>query len=621
MYGFEICVVCSCYVTSQCSKTNDCASCASVSVPSDVTIQHQYSITSLTVYLLCRLQQSIPSTSKSASLAMDTLSQEIIDQIASYLHWPRDTREQLLIVSKAFQNSVERKTLAKFYLRQGNTDNFLRLYSGERIRYLREVKFTSTFPTSQGDRNFSEGCREKPSDLLEKDELFTRQIGVLFSTLKSLEDRIGAEKMAGKLRLTIFPPRRSVDCRRCHHRVCVCWRVHLLNPGTLPQLCSIHTLKFKHRGWWSTTGWSHDSDSLDYQVPSKLDLRIMIDIASKLSKLERLKWKLDIFWDEMNSARRAERHYMQDWAGPHRDTRHDFAKAIDSVELPSSLKHVDLDFHRGAEDYMDQNEVRPNLVLPRHYDSFSSGLRMLSSQLVTLSLRIIADQTLFWPTDENAPNWPNLKYLHVEFTHYSPSGTWYFQGPQGEGSDTSPGYEITKAHYEPMEANSTDNEYDTKTRVGRYVTHTDTQFRIVPIERTLNPLLISFARAAACMPSLRKAVLCTCLEFNPRDIYDYYNDFLEEIEQKGGTNGDCNLMDWGIAYAKPGENIPIKGMGHTNCASRQFWWMTQDWRPDTTLCTLIHKIGAQQHGKEAIDHWASDQGHPWDTGRTLTRGL
>lgn len=550
---------------------------------------------------------------------MDKLSQELIDQITSYFDpaFDEDDLNQMLTVSRAFQNSVEKMMLAQYHLTEDNAENFLRQYTGERIHYLRYVQFLPTFPMASGDRNRDEGCREKSSELLEKDELFTRQIGVLFRTLKCIEDRVGAERIRGKLRLIIFAPRRAVTDFPCRHLVCVCWRVHLLHPETLPRLSLIHTLEFKDGMLFTPHSRLYtDPDAIEGHATSKLDLRILIDLASKIMSLEQLKCSFDAYFDGMHSAEESTRHFTQDWAGPHRDTRHDFARLLDSITLPS-LKRMNLNFNPRCDQSRDQREILPNLILPRQHHPFSTSLRVLSCQLETIVLRITADQTLFWPTDETIPHWPNLKYLNVFFYAYSPSGEWYFQGPQGEGSDTSSGYEITQAHYEPMEANATDRYYDGTEDTNYYEpSETKTQFRIVPIDKTLRPLLIAFAKAANNMPSLRKALLWTGLEFCPDDVYDYYKDLSTEISDAAQKSD----LGWGIAYAKPGEEVEMKGIGHKNCASRQFWWMTQDWRPDATLHSLFDKIGQFQHGNEAMHHWGSDQGQTWYR-RSLIDGL
>ena len=147
-------------------------------------------------------------------------------------------------------------------------------------------------------------------------------------------------------------------------------------------------------------------------------------------------------------------------------------------------------------------------------------------------------------------------------------------------------------------------------------TKTNAQFRIVPIDRTLRPLLTAFTKAANSMPSLQKALLWTGLEFSPDDVYNYYEELSIEIS-KAARQYD---LGWGIAYTKPGEDIEIKGIGHKDCASRQLWWMTQDWQPDTALHSLFDKIGRFQHGNQAIHHWGIAHGQKWFR-RSLFDGL
>jgi hypothetical protein len=540
---------------------------------------------------------------------MEKLSQELIDRITSFVSYA--DLDQVLTVSKAFQASVETTTLKKFTLKQDNVEKFLQLYTSDRIRHLRTVRFRSTFPMIKADYDVEhkeKGCREKPSDLAEKDRLFSQHIRFLFETLKDLEDKVGPEKLDGRLRLTIFPPSRAIDWS-CRHRDCVCWRVHLHAPETLPQLRSISYLCLKEGTHYDPLKRSHTNPDNTWSLAEpKLDLRIILDLASRLPSLERLKYRLISVYSGSHATNKSKRHYLKDWAGPHRDTRHDFARSVEHVKLPSSLKHLELNFYPRNDEYRDQRELLPKFVLPYQHDLFSSSLRLLSYQLESMVLRVKADNTLFWPTDGTTPYWPNLKRLEVKFTPDSPSGAWYFQGPQGEGSDAPPGYEITKAHYEPMDPNPTDEHYDEDPFWDAYIDQFCAQFRIVPMEKNLQPFLAAFAKAAACMPSLQKALLWTELEFEPSDIYDHYESLLAEIDD---SSLDRNELGWGIAYSKPKESLALENMGHENYASRQFWWMTGNWRPDETLQSMFHNIGQLEHGSEVLDHWASDYGHKW----------
>lgn len=85
-------------------------------------------------------------------------------------------------------------------------------------------------------------------------------------------------------------------------------------------------------------------------------------------------------------------------------------------------------------DWIDQRLAMPNLVKPEIYDPFSTSLRLLSYQLRTMSIRVVADETLFWTADNSTSSWPNLKSINVMFHVATPSGTWHFQGLPNVGS-------------------------------------------------------------------------------------------------------------------------------------------------------------------------------------------
>lgn len=547
---------------------------------------------------------------------MNVLPQELVDQICNYLD-PVDLK-QALTVSRTLQRSAERIFLKEFNLKETNAERFLQLYTGDRVRYLRHVRFMPTLPMVVCGRDGIplEYCRETPDDLSQKDKIFTCQIGFLFGTLKRLEGQTGYREAAEDLRLTIFPPRRAIDWP-CLHRKCICWRVHLLHPETLPPLFWVRDLLVTnddevYQGKFDIFARrDHPEPGIDTQVPSKLDLRILADLTSRLPNLECLECTLDFCHWGMTMDHEPTRHYAQEWAGPYRDTRHNFARSMDTITLPSSLRCVYLNFHRVLffEQGRDQREKLPNLVQPQQYDPFSTSLRLLSYNLERMVLVAMVDDTLFRATDGTIPHWPNLKYLDVMFLPTSPSGAEYFYGPRGEGYDTSPGYKITQAHYEPFERHPRDEYYD-------MMFHLQTrgiaaQFRVVPIEETLRPLLVSFANAAANMPMLRKAMLWTRLEFDPEEAYSYYEDREAEIQDKYGSQNERSELIWGIAYSKPGENFSLQGMGNKGCAARQLWWLTQEWQPDNSLRSVFQRIGQQEHGNEVIEHWASEDRHKW----------
>lgn len=78
----------------------------------------------------------------------------------------------------------------------------------------------------------------------------------------------------------------------------------------------------------------------------KVDLRVLVDLVSRLPRLELLGCKLlgaGSGWTTYYPSR-AIRYIAQDWAGPYRDSRNDFAKAIKTTALPLTLREARLDF-------------------------------------------------------------------------------------------------------------------------------------------------------------------------------------------------------------------------------------------------------------------------------------
>ena len=297
------------------------------------------------------------------------------------------------------------------------------------MQHLRTIKFQTNLPAldmdafKKNEETFRDNpCRDTVDELREMDEKFTRQIRFLFTTLHEFEQAGTLDGHRG-LELEIYTPTRAVDeSGFCLHRIFTSWRIHLISPEALPRLACIRSLLVQ------------SGNELEYgDVPNlpfrKPDLRIILDIAARLSDLRVLKcntggdeWIRGFDVEEASNS-------TQDWPGPRRDARHDFARAIEAGQLPD-LSHANLDFIypiRKA-DWVDQRLQMPNLVKPAIYDPFSSSLRLLSYQLRTMKLRVVADETLFWPADGSTPSWPNLESLSVMFHPVSPTGAWYFEG-------------------------------------------------------------------------------------------------------------------------------------------------------------------------------------------------
>jgi hypothetical protein len=537
---------------------------------------------------------------------MNKLPQELVDRISNYLDY--DSLKKTLFLSRCFQYAAEQYSgaFSKFDLTEENADEFLKTYSGRRFRYLQDVKFATSVSSLESDgKDDEESCRDTVEELKSIDQEFTRQIHFLFSTLKTLESDLDSANSSGKIHLLIFTPTRAIDYNHfCLHRAFVSWRVHLLAPSTLPTLSSVRYLTIETSDEYDFTVKGFEN----YPDPAlrKIDLRVLIDVSHRLTNLENLQCKIG--GDEWFSGQGAEAEDIEaanlirkDWEGPRRDSRHDFAKAVQDAALPC-LRHAQLDFIYPIDesDWIDQRRSMPNLTQPATYDPFSTSLRILSYQLRTMKLRVVADKTLFWPANSSTPSWPNLESVSVMFHMVTPAGTWYFEGLPGVGA--SEGYEITEQSYPPLETTETDESSDFY--ISDYYNWGEhrvvAQYRVRPNNETLVPFLTAFAKGAALMPSLKEVTLWCPLEFSTENTHlsNGYEDF--DVSQVSKYQGE---LAWGVGYTKPSTRAFTDKPGEDFAPLRQLWWKVGKWRPDPELHNLFQKIGRSEHGEDLAEYW------------------
>ncbi|KAF2706353.1 hypothetical protein K504DRAFT_459648 [Pleomassaria siparia CBS 279.74] len=535
---------------------------------------------------------------------MDRLSQELVDHISGYLS--RGDLKNTLLLSRKFQYAAERysEAFSNFDLTwEENATKFLSIYSNYRFRYLRTVSFETTVPAINTEEDAEEDCRDTPNELEVMDEMFTRQLHYLFFILHTLENRVSKVFGPGRIHLTIFTPTRDLFVDECYHRMFTSWRVHLLSPWTLPSLTSIRSLNFDA----SNARYSYDQYGPNVSL-RKIDQRILLDLATKCPNLETLQCRMggDEWFSGFSSP--AMSNSCQDWAGPRRDSRQDFCKALHTMP---SLRHVQLDFLWPIDtvDNIDQRLALPDLVAPAIYDTFSTSLRLLSQNLRTMSLRVCADETLFWPNDDNsnAPFWPNMESLNIMFHMSKPSGAWYFRGLPGVGSND--GFHVTDHHYPPYAP--TDQDYaDDYDDANVYMDWDDTaasfswcQFRVEPNEDMLVPFLTAFAKAAARMPSLKEFALWSPLRLGRWEKLAGYENFDASLVYKHVKEDDDLDLAWGIAYTVPGEQDFTTFRRGDYSPSRRLWWRVGKWRPNSALHDLFQNIGREKHGNEVIEKW------------------
>lgn len=536
---------------------------------------------------------------------MDSLPQELIDRISSYLEI--SDLKNLLLLNTKFQLAAERysEAFSTYTLTVDNVGEFLNFCGGRLAQHLQNIKFRASLPALDTDvfknnmKAFEDNpCRDTVDELREMDEQFTRQVNLLFTTLHKIE-QVGTLDRHRGLELEIYTPTRAVDeTRFCLHRAITSWRIHIIAPEILPRIGCIRSLRIQN-------GTRLEYDNIPDPPFRKSDLRMLLDLAAQLSNLQVL--NCNIGGDEFAKGLDEEeaRYSLQDWPGPRRDSHHDFAKAMQYVQLPTSLRHVDLDFIYpiGEADWMDQRLQMPNLVKPAIHDPFSSSLRIISYQLRTMKLRVVADESLFWPTDGSTPSWPNLESLSVMFHPASPSGAWYFEGSCDVDTGPNEGFEINDSSYPPLECTDEDGNAD-------YQVDWDfdfdshrlyAQYRVRPVNKTLLPFLTAFAKAAALMPSLKEAALWSLLMFYPKDMEEYEGFDYKEVSHV--VEGE---LAWGVAYTSPRIQGFTDAIGEDFAAFRQMWWYVGDWRPDPELLDLFRQIGRQEQDDEQISMYWGD---------------
>jgi hypothetical protein len=528
---------------------------------------------------------------------MNQLPHELVDRVSSFLS-PESLKNTLLL-SHAFRSAAEKYSgaFARFALNKDTAENFTTTFSGYRLSYLRDLEFEIHLPPP-----LDNDLRDDANQLSRLDQLFTEQIMFLFETLKVVEEGSGNQNEPGTVRLAISPLWRPIRCDRpLSYHDHLSWRIHLLNPGALPLLRSIRSLEVGHA--WEGS-FRRTTDDADYRfVELKMDYRVMVDLLSKLPNLDY--WGCRMGGDEWSPKyeQEAAQYLTQDWAGPRRDTRQDFAKALSSVRLPDTLRRIRLDFL----DYLDQSTnfdhltAQPDLTNSVVNDLFSTSLHHLSHHLRRLHLRVVADETLFWPKNGCTSPWPKLESLVVAFHIVSPSGRWYFNGPNGEGRDTRI-FKITDAAYPPLETTRYDEEMDDQ--IGeegdrRNFGNENTRVRIVPNDTALRPFLTAFAKAASNMMALQEAVLWCPLTWDPKDEDDY-EDGSEWLPE---DNVDMTKLAWGVHYQGVNEPNFTRQGGHVPTKVPLLWWKVGKWRPDPELHELFLQIGHSPGVNDLEEHW------------------
>ncbi|KAF3491236.1 uncharacterized protein GIQ15_00753 [Arthroderma uncinatum] len=554
-----------------------------VALVSSISLSHQRRIrhSLIDVLILCRL---IMAARK--AFALPELVHLIVEHAEYY------ERRPLLTVSRLFQVAVEQSAWRGYTFRTDSSiEDFLEKYHSHRSRYLRSIDIHIDFPTqiSTDENDFPTQistdenelpCRVTAKDLQSYNELFTRQISALFTMIKTLEERELPHNQPRNIHLRLRAPYHHHNNHKdCHHRKYLSWRLCLLTHKNLPTLSSVNSLSVGEHGVGkgdTRIGVPSTSQSLDYGVLPALVSKLPNLVALDCQWL-REEWPLAYEYPVLT-------HFSRPWEGPWRDARHAFGSIMqNAATLPAKMERVKiLSGLRYAFGSHDETLPLPNLISLLSYDPFSSGLRIISQRVVDLNIHACIDRNLFWPLPNEdkakSPFWPYLKYLHVEFQPMSPSGTWYFQGPRGEGRDTTT-FEVTEAHYPPVKENPEDEHWDEvwDEEGGHWEDFGSNMFRIVPVDEVIEPFLETFVKALGRMPLLEKAELFTCMRFCPgEDIEknypesDYGKEYMWGLRYLLPKDGSHPFLEWHVVQrSMPYPKDPNAEIEDTLCVRRR----------------------------------------------------
>lgn len=286
------------------------------------------------------------------------------------------------------------------------------------------------------------------------------------------------------------------------------------------------------------------------------------------------------------------------YLGLRREIRNHFAQALQTFRLSPSVETLDIDIS-GSIDSIGFFEgdtghgLRlPNFVFPHRYDPLCSALHgVVGNNLKSLWYTGPTDPSLFWPYPEGEeplePFWSSLKELAVQFNSGSPCGRWYFRRPgypAGGGSNVDPGDEPlppdTVGHIPPGHGSEQDTldalAYE-QSIVEDWAWEGWGEFRTVPDDKVMLPLLEAFARAISQIPSLESADLTTELPFPD--------------------------AEWSVSYLAPGVEVPnhLKRCIERDMAlsTPRVLFQTGDWRPSRAVLGLFRNIGMKAYQQDA----------------------
>jgi hypothetical protein len=504
------------------------------------------------------------------------LPQEIVANIATFLpdpqqpdgidhcQKPKFLRSRLATVSRQWQRAIEPLNFQSLHITSEDLEAFISAFSStssSRRSLLKELHFDIVLPDYNDD-----ACAK-----YETAEDRDRNSAAASSCMSALLEELSKWPSHGHLNLVIdiYAPTDS------SHRTAAerSEDLHAVDMGRRRDL-------FGDRYRYSYIRLSDTNYPLVSCVASLsppqgdrfLEPSSLVALASAFPRVETLSWS---YRDPGFFVDPRRRHMQQ------------FAEAMDTYQVPSTATTFYLTIE--SPEYPHPRRV-PNLAGPASGGSMCDALRRLigRSSLHKFWYQGPIDPSLFWPdkSETTDAEWRSLRDVWIYFDMASLSGEWLFKGlpddefyhmrsdmplPWSTGGIAPPGYgseeDTAAALVKSMEAPS-DSE-------GFAIDGLD--FRRIPRDEAMLPLLEAIARRLSRTPSLRTLYLETTLP------------------QSRGL--------WFFSYAAPGEFSGYEEYMEefdADLLRARVFIHTEDWRPDQKVVSMLRDIGKMCYGQESI---------------------
>ncbi|KAK7995096.1 hypothetical protein PG990_013869 [Apiospora arundinis] len=242
----------------------------------------------------------------------------------------------------------------------------------------------------------------------------------------------------------------------------------------------------------------------------------------------------------------------------------------------------------------------PNLVYLLGYDASGDSLRTCSQRLTCFSVYGVFDEALFWPQAQEAnatdlPRWRDMETIDVHLELNTPSGWWYFVPTEEANYGRPPRDPVEDPEDMPPDNDTADGEgvgpFDQEAKAA--YSHSAMEdvpgdeaeglhLRNVSHDDAMEPLFAAWARALACMPSLRTARLRFDVTFHLIENGEVY---------------DVSLEDWEVIYEAP--DCQGGGQWHADldaaeqASRRLIFYNTGGWRPCKDTMNRLLTTGSE----------------------------